>query len=303
MMKLGRRGMTSGRVHHNNGWDYLMIAFVVLMMLVCVYPFWYVLVGSFSNGTDYMRGGVYLLPRKWSLENYIVTLADSRLYTGFRITILRTVIGTISNVLFTAIVAYGMSRNDLPFRKTIYMVNMFTMFFGGGLIPFYMLLKQLKLINSFWVYIIPGLYSVYNMLICSSYFRSLPEELHESATLAGASEFRIFAQLYMPLSGPVLATLALWVAVGHWNDFYSSMVYTTSPSLQTLQLYLYKMIKASEFVSEADMGGLPSSIRQNVTATTVRYATIVISTVPILCLYPFIQKFLTKGVMIGAIKG
>ena len=303
MMSLGRSAAHSRRLHRNNIWDDLIIAFVVLMMVLCVYPFWYVLIGSFSNGADYMRGGVYLLPRKWSLENYIVTLADSRLYTGFRVTILRTVICTVTNVLFTAVVAYGMSRNDLPFRKTIYMINMFTMFFGGGLIPFYMLLKQLKLINTFWVYVIPGLYSVYNMLICSSYFRSLPEELHESATLDGASEFRIFGQLYMPLSTPVLATIALWVAVGHWNDFYSSMVYTTSPDLQTLQLYLYKMIKTSEFVSSADMGGLPSEIQQNVTATTVRYATIIIYTVPILCLYPFIQKFLTKGIMIGAIKG
>lgn len=169
MMSLGRSAAHSRRLHRNNIWDDLIIAFVVLMMVLCVYPFWYVLIGSFSNGADYMRGGVYLLPRKWSLENYIVTLADSRLYTGFRVTILRTVICTVTNVLFTAVVAYGMSRNDLPFRKTIYMINMFTMFFGGGLIPFYMLLKQLKLINTFWVYVIPGLYSVYNMLICSSY--------------------------------------------------------------------------------------------------------------------------------------
>lgn len=291
------------RLNRNNGWDYLIIVVVALLMVLCVYPFWYVLIGSFNSGTDYMRGGVYLLPRKLSLENYVVTLADSRLYTGFRVTILRTVICTITHVLFTSMVAYAMSRGDLPFRRSIYVFNMFTMFFGGGLIPFYMLLKQLKLINTFWVYVIPGLYSVYNMLICSNYFKSLPEEMHESATLDGASEYRIFWQLYMPLSTPVLATVALWVAVGHWNAFFDSMVYTTSPQLQTLQLYLYKMIKTSEFVSTADMGGLPSEIQQNVTATTVRYATIVVSTVPILCLYPFIQRFLAKGIMIGAVKG
>ena len=230
-------------------------------------------------------------------------MVDSRLWIGFRVTIARTVICTITHVLFTAMVAYAMSRNDLPFRTAIYWFNMFTMFFGGGLIPFYILLKQLKLINTFWVYVIPGLYSVYNMIICANYFRSIPDEIHESALIDGASEFKIFYKLYLPLSTPVLATIALWVGVGHWNAFFDSMVYTTKRELQTLQLYLYKMIKTSEFVSTADMGGLPSAVQSNITATTVRYATIVISTVPILCIYPFLQRFLTKGIMLGSLKG
>ncbi len=293
----------SGLVHRTNKWDIMIYAFMAFFVIVCVYPFWYVLIGSFSDGNDYMRGGVYLWPRLVSLQNYAVALVDSRLWIGFRVTFLRTVIGTVTNVLFTAMVAYAMSRDNLPFRPLIYWFNMFTMFFGGGLIPFYLVLKQLKLINTFWVYIIPGLYSVYNMIICSNYFRSIPGELHESAVMDGASEFRIFRSLYLPLSTPVLATIALWVGVGHWNAFYDSMVYTTSRDLQTLQLYLYKMIKTSEFVSTADMGGLPSNIQQNITATTVRYATIVISTVPILCIYPFLQRFLAKGIMLGSLKG
>lgn len=291
------------RLNANNGWDVAIIAFMVLFMLICIYPFWYVVIGSLSDGADYMRGGVYLWPRLLSWQNYQVTLVDSRLWIGFRVTIARTFICTITHILFTAMVAYAMSRRDLPFRTAIYWINMFTMFFGGGLIPFYILLKQLKLINTFWVYVVPGLYSVYNMIVCSNYFHSIPEELHESATIDGASEFRIFSTLYLPLSTPVLATIALWVGVGHWNAFFDSMVYTTSRELQTLQLYLYKMIKTSEFVSTADMGGLPSDIQTNITATTVRYATIVVSTIPILCLYPFLQKFLTKGIMLGSLKG
>lgn len=291
------------RLNRNNGWDIAIILFMIVFMVICVYPFWYVLIGSISDGSDYMRGGIYLWPRVLSTQNYQVTLVDSRLWIGFRVTIARTFICTITHVLFTAMVAYAMSRRDLPFRTGFYWINMFTMFFGGGLIPFYILLKQLHLINTFWVYVVPGLYSVYNMIVCSNYFHSIPEELHESATLDGAGEFRIFSTLYMPLSTPVLATIALWVGVGHWNAFYDSMVYTTSRELQTLQLYLYKMIKTSEFVSTADMGGLPSNIQSNVTATTVRYATIVVSTIPILCLYPFLQKFLTKGIMLGSLKG
>lgn len=294
---------SSGLVAKNNAWDYLMIAFMILFMFICVYPFWYVLIGSFSDGMDYMRGGVYLWPRILSRQNYMITLVDSRLWIGFRVTFFRTVICTLTHIGFTAMVAYGMSRRDLPFRTAIYWINMFTMFFGGGLIPFYIVLKELKLINTFWVYVIPGLYSVYNMIICSNYFHSIPEEMHESAMLDGASEFRTFTQLYLPLSGPVLATVGLWVAVGHWNAFYDSMVYTTSRELQTLQLYLYKMIKTAEFVSTADMGGLPSDMQQNVSSTTVRYSTIIISTVPILCLYPFLQRFLTKGIMVGSLKG
>lgn len=291
------------KLNANNGWDYLIITFMVLFALVCVYPFWYVVIGSFSNGGDYMRGGIYLLPRVWSIQNYQITLVDSRLWIGFRVTIARTFICTITHVLFTSMVAYSMSRNDLPGRSVIYWINMFTMFFGGGLIPFYILLKQLKLINTFWVYVIPGLYSVYNMIICSNYFRSIPIEIHESATIDGASEFKIFYKLFLPLSTPVLATVALWVGVGHWNAFFDSMVYTTKRELQTLQLYLYKMIKTSEFVSTADMGGLPSDVTTNITSTTVRYATIVISTIPILCIYPFLQRFLAKGIMLGSLKG
>lgn len=295
---LGKRKLGS-----NNGWDYLIIAVMIIFMIICVYPFWYVIIGSFNDGVDYLKGGVYLWPRTFSIQNYQVALVDSRLWIGFRITILRTIICTLTHLIFTSMVAYAMSRNDLPYRRAIYWFNMFTMFFGGGLIPFYILLKQLHLINTFWVYVIPGLYSVYNMIIMSNYFRSIAGEIHESAVMDGASEFRIYYKLYLPLSKPVLATVALWVGVGHWNAFYDSMVYTTSRELQTLQLYLYRMVKTAEFVSTADMGGLPSEIQSNVTQTTVRYASIVISTVPILCLYPFLQRFLEKGIMLGSLKG
>lgn len=291
------------RLDRNNGWDYLIIVIMVLFMLICIYPFWYVVVGSLSDGQDYLRGGVYLWPRVGSLQNYRVTLVDSRLYIGFRVTLMRTFLCTISHVLFTSMVAYAMSRDNLPARKLIYWINIFTMFFSGGLVPFYILLKELHLINTFWVYVVPGLYSVFNMIICSNYFRSIPAEIHDSAMLDGASEFKTFYRIYLPLSTPVLATIALWVGVGHWNAFFDSMVFTTDRNLQTLQLYLYKMIKTSEFVSSADMGYLPSEVQQNVTSTTVRFATIVISTIPILCIYPLLQRFLTKGIMLGSLKG
>lgn len=230
-------------------------------------------------------------------------MVDSRLWIGFRVTISRTIIGTAFHLAFTSMVAYAMSRDDLPCRTGIYWYCMLTMFIGGGLIPYYLLLKTLKLLNTFWVYIIPSMFSVYNMLIISNYFRSIPSEIHESAVMDGASEFTIYSRLYLPLSKPVLATVTLWVGVGQWNSFFDSMVYTTDRKLQTLQLFLYKMIKTSEFTSTAEMGGLPESVVTNISSVNVRYATIVVSTIPILCIYPFLQKFLTKGIMVGSLKG
>lgn len=291
------------KLDRNNGWDYLMITMLTIFALLCVYPFFYTVIGSLSDGADYMKGGIYIWPRKPSFQNYQIAFTDSRLWIGFRVTIARTFICTITHVLFTAMVGYAMSRRDLPGRSVIYWINMFTMFFGGGLIPFYILLKELGLINTFWVYVIPGLYGVYNMIICSNFFRSIPEEIHESAVMDGASEFKIFYRLFMPLSTPVLATIALWCGVGHWNAFFDSMVYTRDRNLQTLQLFLYKMIKTSDFTSAEEMGGLPADVVSSVTPTTVRYASIVISTIPILCLYPFLQRFLTKGIMLGSLKG
>ena len=302
-MKLKTTSNKEKHLGKNNGWDYLIISLLMIFTVICLYPFWYVVVGSFNSGSDYLRGGVLFWPRVFSLENYQVVMVDSRLWIGFRVTIARTIIGTVFHLAFTSMVAYAMSRDDLPFRTGIYWYCMLTMFIGGGLIPFYLLLKTLKLLNSFWVYIIPSMFSVYNMLIISNYFRSIPSEIHESAVMDGASEFTIYSRLYLPLSKPALATVTLWVGVGQWNSFFDSMVYTTDRNLQTLQLFLYKMIKTSEFTSTAEMGGLPDSVVTNISSVNVRYATIVVSTIPILCIYPFLQKFLAKGIMVGSLKG
>ncbi len=303
-IKVGKNG-GRGEKHlgKNNVWDWVIIALLAMFTLICLYPFWYVVVGSFNSGSDYLRGGVLFWPRVFSMENYRVVMVDSRLWIGFRVTIARTVITTICHLGFTSMVAYAMSRDDLPCRSGIYWYCMLTMFFGGGLIPFYLLLKTLRLLNSFWVYVIPGMFSVYNMIIISNYFRSIAGEIHESAVMDGASEFTIYSRLYLPLSKPVLATVTLWVGVGQWNSFFDAMVYTTDRNLQTLQLFLYKMIKTSEFTSTAEMGGLPSDLVSNISTTNVRYATIVVSTIPILFIYPFLQRFLAKGIMLGSLKG
>lgn len=286
-----------------NTFDIFNHLFMLFLAFICLYPFWYILIGSISEGLDYMRGGIYFLPRVLSLNNYIMVINDKRLLIGFQNTILRTFLGTITGTLFTAIVAYGMSRRDLPFKRIIYWINLFTMFFSGGLIPYFLVLKQVGLINTFLVYIVPTIYSVFNMIIIMNFFKDIPEEIHESGIIDGASEFRIFYKLYLPLSTPVLATIALWIGVFHWNSFFDSMVFTTDANLQTLQLFLVKLIKEASMSQGEAASHVPAQVVRTISIITLRYSAIVMSTIPILCIYPFLQKFLTKGIMLGSLKG
>ncbi len=281
--------------------DYIIYAILILFSLICLYPFWYVFIGSFNEGVDYIKGGIFLVPRVYTCANYAVIFNDSRLWTGFLVSLGRTVLGTVTSVLFTGAVAYAMSRKRLKFRKIIYNINLITMFFGGGIIPYFLIINAIGLYNSFLVYIIPGLYSVYNMIIMQNFYKSIPEEIHESCTLDGASEFKILFSIYLPLSKPVIATVALWVAVGHWNSFFDTMMYTSSVNLKTLQYYLLKVIKESSYVTTGVV--LPSQALENISPETVSFAAIVVSILPMLVIYPFVMKYFESGIMIGSLKG
>ncbi|MFD2614103.1 carbohydrate ABC transporter permease [Paenibacillus gansuensis] len=286
-------------------WDTFSIVnyvFLTLFCLLTLYPIIYVIAGSFNEGNDYMRGGVYFFPRVFSLASYEIVFNDDRLYTGFFISISRTVIGTVTSVLFTAMVAYAMSRKTLMGRNAYYWLNLMTLFFSGGLIPYFLVLKNLHLLDSFLVYIIPTLFSVFNMIIFQGFFREIPEELHESATVDGAGDFRIFLQLFIPLSMPVLATVGMWNAVWHWNSFFDAMLFTNSEKLMPLQLYLMKLIKEADVLT-ATSKYVPPQAMKNFSVQTVRMAAIVVSTVPILCIYPFMQRYFVTGIMVGSLKG
>lgn len=292
------------RLRKLTSFDFLNYLFMLIFMLICFYPFWTIIIASFSDGNDYIRGGVYFWPRVFTVNNYIMAFNNVEIVNAIGISFARTIIGTVVGVLFTSFVAYGMTLKDLKFINFFYYFNIITMFIGGGVIPFYVLMKQLKLLNSFWVYIIPTAYSVYNMIIISNFFREIPNEIRESAVIDGAGEFRIYASMYIPLSKAVLATVALWVAVGHWNSYYDAMMYTTKTELQTLQLYLVKLIKQSDsmrnvsamFMTEEDMSTGTAYL-------TIRYATMAIATIPVLCVYPLVQKHFAKGIMLGSVKG
>ncbi len=292
---------STGRKQRKKVFDWINVTFMIIFAIMSVYPLIYVLAGSFSEGADYIKGGIYLFPRVFSLENYQVVLNDIRLWKAYGITIARTILGTVSGILFTAIVAFAMSRKSLIGRSWIYRFFIFTMFFGGGLIPYFWVINLLGLFDSFFVYIIPALFSVYNMLVFVNFFKTIPEEIHESAVMDGASEFKIFFRIILPLSGPVISTIGLWIAVGHWNSFFDTMIYTSNNNLWTLQYYLMKVIKESSMPAAGV--SLPYELLEKIAPETVSLAAIIISVIPIFVLYPLILKTLTKGVVIGSLKG
>ena len=277
--------------------DYIIYIFLFLFALITFYQLWYVIIGSFSNGQQYASGGVFLWAKGFTFANYQVIFRDTPFWSAFRNSVLRTATGVVVELLFTAAVAYAMTNKYLRCRNAYYWIFIFTMFFSGGIVPMYLLLRVIGLYDSFWVYIIPSMFSVYNMLIISNFYRGIPYSLYEAAELDGAGELTIWATVYMPLSKPVLATVSLWIAVEHWNSYMGTMLYTEAGEWTlTLQYYLKQLINEAS-------GSSGTEYADEVTAKTVSYAGIIVALIPIMCFYPFIQKHFTKGIMIGSLKG
>lgn len=294
-------------IKHNSIKDRIFNVFNVILMIIVIfatlYPFLYSLVGSFNVGDDYMKGGVYIWPRQFTLDNYKVVFSDKSIVTALGITVFRTLLGTVTSVIFTSIFAYGFSRKSLMGKKYYAIICLITMYFSGGLIPYYMLIKNLNLLNNFLVYIIPGLFSFFNVLVLQSFFREIPESIVESAKMDGAGEYRIFFTLITPLSKPVLATIALFNAVGHWNSFFDSMLFTTKPHLQTIQVLLMKIIRSRDGATKLAEMGVSLSQASNTTSVTIQLATMIVATVPIILVYPFLQRYFVSGLTIGSVKG
>ena len=282
--------------------DYIIGIVMVLICFLALYPVWYTIIISFNDSNDALRGGIYWLPRKFSLESYKTVFQDKTIIRAFGVTILRTVIGTVSSVFFTAMVGYAFSKKHIMGNKVYTIIGTITMFFGGGLIPYFITLKNLGLYDSFWVYIIPSLFSFYNMIIFMSFFRELPAGLEESAKLDGANDMLIFIKIIIPLSMPVIATIALFNGVYHWNDYFAGVMYINKAALQPIQTYLYRVV-ASASASKAVVS-MPAGVSaQQVSSQSVRLATMVVTTFPIMCVYHFLQKYFVKGMLIGSIKG
>lgn len=281
--------------------------FLIVLTFVTFYPFWNSLVVSFNDGQDTMLGGITFWPREFTLDNYKIVFQDKRLINAFIIAILRTIIGTMMSVFATAVLAYGLSKKELIGRKYIMIFCLITMFFSGGLIPSFILIRGLGLMDTFWVMIIPSLILVWNMIIFRTFFQQLPVGLEESAKIDGAGHWGIFFRIVLPLSGPVIATLSLFTAVFHWNDWFFPSIYITSENLVPIQTLLQKILNintASSQKSQMDAGALAhmSKALSSVTGKSLSMATMMVATLPIIMVYPFVQKHFVKGVLIGSLK-
>lgn len=276
---------------------------IILFMIVVLYPIIFVVSASFSDGTEVQLGHVYLWPVKPTLEGYKAVFSHKNVLTGYRNTLFYTLAGTMINVAITVICAYPLSRRDMPMRGFFMFLYTFTMFFGGGLIPSYLLVNSIGMNNTIWALLIPGAMSVYNMIITRTFFQnSVPLELLEASQIDGCSDARYFFSVLLPLSQAVISVIALYYAVGHWNSYFSALIYLRKTELQPLQLILRNILLASrislnEFEDPDLMEGKIGL------EFLVKYALIVVSSAPIMCLYPFVQKFFAKGVMLGSVKG
>lgn len=279
--------------------------YMVLFLLVTLYPVLNTLAISFNDATDSLRGGIYLWPREFTLYNYQTVLSQQNLVTGLWISVARTVLGTVLGLLVTALLAFMCSRPKYLLKKQMNLFWVITMYVNGGLIPVFLLFRDLNLTNSFWVYIIPGLTGAFNLLVIRSYMEGLPVSLEESAQLDGAGYMTIFARITLPLCTPVLATVALFIAVGHWNSWFDAMLYNRmSPQYTTLQYELMKLLSAVTTMNSSSTATIDSmkSSANAVTPTSVRSAASIITMVPIVCLYPFLQRYFVTGMTLGAVK-
>lgn len=282
------------------------VVVLLLLSLIVIYPFINIFAISLNDGKDAMMGGIYLWPRKFSISAYKMIFSESNLVHSAYISVLRTVIGTFLGIASTAVVAYVLSNKELLFRRTILFLYVFTMYFSGGIIPEYLLIKQLGMYNNLSVYIVPGLVTAMNVMMMRQFFEELPHAILESARIDGASEWKILAKVVIPMATPALATISLFIAVGHWTSWFDTYFYTNNDmKLSTLQGVLVKILmEAQAQQMSASQANLKDIMQNNTrpTAEVLKMATIAITTVPILLVYPFVQKYFVGGITMGAVK-
>ncbi len=278
--------------------NYTLLFLVAFTML---YPFWEILVKSFMTDEDIISTTIALWPKNWQLEGYKVIFTDVTYNMGraFLNSVFVTVADTVYQLAITTMAAYALARETLPGKKFFFFYFIVTMYFGGGLIPYYIVIRSLNLLNKIWVLIIPSFISVFNVLVMKAFFLGLPSELEEAAKIDGAGDFRIFCLIVLPLSKAILATIALFIAVGVWNNWFNTMLFIQDPDIRPLAYTLQVIIEKSRGYNTDTGAGIGSTI----IGESVQYAAIIVTVVPIILIYPFLQKHFTKGVLIGSVKG
>lgn len=287
---------------------------MIIVVLVSLYPLYYAIINSLNDGQNTTNFGMVLFwPRKFSTESWATVLRDPAILKALEITVSRTIIVTIAQILFTSMFAYAFSRSYLMGKKVYATMGFMSMYIGGGIVASFLLLSKLGLYDTYWVYIIPSLFGgFYNVIIYTSNFRAIPDELFESAKLDGASEYRIYFSIVLPLSKAVIAALSVFTVVGVWNDYTTSLYYTSNINLQTLQYYIVKLVRSEAALEQMvrDTANLSTEVfdllygnNKEVSARTLEISAMIIAAIPMIIIYPFAQKFFTKGVLIGSIKG
>ncbi|KTD84671.1 carbohydrate ABC transporter permease [Paenibacillus etheri] len=283
--------------------DIVNCSFMTLAFVITLYPFLNVLAISLNDSMDTVKGGIYLWPRKWTWANYDAIFSFRGLITGFKISFLRTFVGTLLGLLSSSMLAFVLSRSDFQARKLVSTFLVMTMYVSGGLIPGFILVRHLGMMNSFWVYVLPGMVSAWNVFIIRSFIDGLPSALQESAKLDGANDFTIYWRVILPLCKPVLATVALFLAVGQWNSWFDTFLYNSmARHLTTLQYELMKVLQSTQIGSNDIHDPNMSQLMNRISPESVKMAITIVVTVPILIVYPFLQRYFVKGMTLGAVK-
>ena len=291
-----RRGFGNGLA------DICIYCFLAVCSLSIIIPFYNMLLISVADYADALSGGIYLWPKSFTLENYSRIFSDSKLVNSILVSARNVLTGTAMSLVITVFAAYSLYRKKLPFRRAMFYFCIFTMYFGGGLIPWYLVLKSLGFVDSVWVMTVPNILSTFNMILLRNYFMSIPESLEESAKLDGAGEFVTMWWIIVPVSAPIMATIALFYAVGYWNEWWNAMLFIQNQKLIPLALLLRRIVIENSMDIGNAMANAKRSALVKVHTRSIQMATITVATFPILCVYPFLQKYFTKGIMLGSIK-
>lgn len=299
-----QKSKTKVRMGRDDKIYYAIVHILLILIIVIIgYPLIYIVSSSFSSPTAVSTGKVVLWPVDLSLEGYKAVFKNSDVLTGYLNTIIFTFFGTLINVIFTMFAAYPLASSKMPGRRIILFLFTFTMIFSGGMIPTYILIKNLHMLNSIWAMIIPGAVSVYNLMIARTFIQSsIPQELYEAAEIDGCSDVHYFAKIVLPLSKSIIAVLVLFYAIGHWNAYFNAFLYLDDRKLFPLQIVLREILIANSVNSNMVLDPEIAAAKQGM-AELLKYSLILVSTVPVMCLYPFVQKYFVKGVMIGSVKG
>ncbi|MCL2821415.1 MAG: carbohydrate ABC transporter permease [Oscillospiraceae bacterium] len=298
--------------------DFFVYAFLTVLTITILYPFINAMAISFNNADDTMRGGIYFLPRVPTVESYVRVFTNPRIWNAYFITISRTLVGTVSALFVTSLIAFALSNAKLVGRRFYSLFCIIPMYFGGGLIPYYMLIRNLELMNTFWVFIIPNLVGLFNVILMRTFFQEIPESIKESAHIDGANYITVYFKIILPISTPILATIALFIGVFHWNSWFDATIFITRDELKPMQNILLQIVNEAAFAERiaalaggaggggasaaaAAMGNISRGRPVNVRSITL--ATMFVTIFPVLIVYPFLQRFFVKGIMIGSVKG